>query len=378
MSTLESSSVRAADPHASLAPHLFQPFTLRGVRLRNRIVMSPMCMYSCTRRDGMASSWHLVHLGSRAVGGTGLIFTEATAVTPEGRISPEDLGIWNDDQAAALQPIVDFLSRHGAAAGIQLAHAGRKASTHRPWDSEHGQVALPNGGWIPRGPSALPFSSHDKPPEELSEAEIAEVVGAFRASAQRAVGIGMEVIEIHAAHGYLIHEFLSPLSNHRTDAYGGSREGRMRLLLEVVDAVRAVLPDRLPLAVRMSSTDWVEPEGWTIEDTVSTARVLREHGVDLVDCSSGGNVPSPTIPLGPGYQVPFAAQVRQAAGIATGAVGLITSAQQAEDIIASGSADLVFLARALLRDPYWAKHAAESLGGELPWVEQYLRADSGR
>ena len=378
MSTMETSPVRAADRSAPVAPHLFQPFDLRGVRLRNRIVMSPMCMYSCTEKDGMANAWHLVHLGSRAVGGTGLIFTEATAVAPGGRISPEDLGIWNDDQAAALEPVVSFISQHGAAPGIQLAHAGRKASTHKPWDMEHGQVGGKDGGWTPDAPSELPFNERDRNPHELSVEEIHQIAASFRAAARRAVGIGMEVIEIHAAHGYLIHEFLSPLSNHRTDAYGGSFENRMRLLVDIVDAVRQEVPDSLPLAVRLSSTDWMEPEGWTADDTVAAAHVLREQGVDLIDCSSGGNVPAASIPLGPGYQVPFAARVRHEAGIATGAVGLITAPEQAERIIASGEADLVFLARALLRDPYWAKHAAESLGGELPWVPQYLRADTGR
>ncbi len=378
MSSIKPSPIGTAAIDDPVTPHLFQPFDLRSVRLRNRIVMSPMCMYSCTNRDGMAGPWHLVHLGSRAVGGTGLIFTEATAVTPEGRISPEDLGIWNDAQAEALEPIVSFIVQNGGVAGIQLAHAGRKASTHRPWDTEHGQVAPTSGGWIPYAPSAVPFDARDTTPTELSGQDIHSVIAAFRASAHRAVDIGMRVIEVHAAHGYLIHEFLSPLSNRRTDEYGGTLENRMRLLVEIVDVIRAEIPDRLPLAVRMSSTDWMEPEGWTLDDTVTTAQVLKEHGVDLIDCSSGGNAVSPTIPLGPGYQVPFAGRVRAEAGIATGAVGLITTPQQAEDIIASGEADLVFLARALLRDPYWAKHAATSLGGEVPWVDQYLRADTGK
>jgi len=351
-------------------PGLFEPLTLRGLTLPNRIVVSPMCQYSS--EDGLANTWHMVHLGSRAVGGAGLVISEATAVTPEGRISPWDLGLWSDAHAEALRPIVWFVRQQRRAAGIQLAHAGRKGSTRRPWEG-HGGVNTSNGGWQPVGPGPEPFASNYPVPRALDADEIRGVVTAFQEAALRAREIGVEVIEIHAAHGYLIHEFLSPLSNSREDEYGGSFENRARLCLEVVDAVRAVWPDDLPVFVRVSATDWA-PGGWDIDQTVELARRLGARGVDLVDCSSGGNVAGAAIPLGPGYQVPFAERVRREAGIATGAVGLITTPAQANGIIEEGRADCVFLARELLRDPYWPLHAARALGQATDWPAQYLRA----
>ncbi len=353
---------------------LFDPFQMRDIRLRNRIVVSPMCMYSCNELDGMANAWHMVHLGARAAGGAGVVFTEATAVEARGRISPQDLGIWSDAHVAPLQPITAFIRQCGAVPGMQLAHAGRKASTYRPWDSRRGRVPDAEGGWEPVGPSPLPFSPADPPPAELGAADIAQVVAAFAAAARRALEAGFEVIELHGAHGYLIHEFLSPLSNHRTDPYGGSLENRTRLLREVVDAVRKVWPERLPLWVRISATDWAEAGGWDVDQSVAAARMLGEHGVDVIDCSSGGTLPAPRIPMGPGYQVPFAERVRREAGIATAAVGLITEPQQADAIVAEGRADLVLLGRQFLRDPYWGLHAAAALGVDHPWPDQYLRA----
>jgi 2,4-dienoyl-CoA reductase-like NADH-dependent reductase (Old Yellow Enzyme family) len=338
--------------------------------LRNRIGVSPMCQYSAP--DGVATDWHMVHLGSRAVGGAALVMTEASAVNPEGRISPLDLGIWNARQAEALAPIVRFLHDRGAAAGIQLAHAGRKASTRVPW--EGGAPIVPDdGGWPVVGPSPLPFSEKYPVPIELDAGGIAEVVAAFRAAARRAVEVGFDLVEIHAAHGYLLHSFLSPLSNRRTDEYGGSLENRLRLLVEVVQAVRAAIPDAMPLFVRISATDWVDG-GWDVEQSVVLARTLAGHGVDLVDCSSGGNVAHVRIPVGPGYQVPFAERVRRDARIATAAVGMITEADQAEAIVRGGQADLVFLARAMLRNPYWPMRAAKALGHQLKWPVQYERA----
>jgi 2,4-dienoyl-CoA reductase-like NADH-dependent reductase (Old Yellow Enzyme family) len=350
--------------------HMFSPLSLRDVTFRNRIAVSPMCQYSC--RDGLATDWHLVHLGSRAVGGAALVIAEATAVEPRGRISPQDLGIWNDDQAGALARTARFIREQGAVAGIQLAHAGRKASTRRPWDG--GGFVLPgDGGWLPVGPTAVPFSAGDPPPHALTDAEIGGIVEAFRAAARRALQAGFRVLEIHAAHGYLIHEFLSPLVNTRTDAWGGSFENRTRLLLEVTRAVRGVLPDDAPLLARVSCSDWTDG-GWSIDDVVRLAPALREAGVDLVDCSSGGIVPGVSIPAAPGYQAPFAARVRREGGLASGAVGLITDAAQADDLVRDGSADLVFLARELLRDPYWPLRAARTLGQEAPVPRQYLRA----
>jgi 2,4-dienoyl-CoA reductase-like NADH-dependent reductase (Old Yellow Enzyme family) len=351
-------------------PHLFEPLPLRSLNLANRILVSPMCQYSSV--DGLATDWHLVHLGSRAVGGAALVFTEASAVTAEGRISPQDLGIYDDRHVEGLARIVRFVQSQGAAAGIQLAHAGRKGSTPRPWDG--GRAVLPaDGGWEPVGSTAEPFAAGYPVPRALTLAEIAEVVAAFRTAAARARAAGFDVAEIHAAHGYLIHEFLSPLVNTRTDEYGGSYDNRVRLCLEVVDAVRSAWPENLPVFIRISSTDWKEG-GWDVEQSVELARRLRERGVDLVDCSSGGAVPDAKIAVGPGYQVPFAERIRREAGIATGAVGLITDPAQADAIIRDGQADCVLLAREMLRDPYWPLHAAQALGQQVAWPVQYVRA----
>jgi 2,4-dienoyl-CoA reductase-like NADH-dependent reductase (Old Yellow Enzyme family) len=353
---------------------LFTPFRLREVTLRNRVMVSPMCEYSS--EDGFANDWHVVHLGSRAVGGSGLVLTEAIAVTADGRISPEDLGIWKDEHVAELERIAHFCTAHGAAFGTQLAHAGRKASTKRPWD---GQGAVESGGWTPVAPTAQPFDPAYPVPHALDEAGIASIVAAFAAGARRTLAAGGTVLEIHGAHGYLIHEFLSPLVNTRTDRWGGSFENRTRLALEIVRAVRGVWPERLPLFVRLSATDWLTG-GWDIEQTVELARRLHEEGVDLVDASSGGAVPvrPGTIPVGPLYQTPFAERIRREAGIATGAVGLITEPADAEGIVAGGHADLVILARELLRDPYWPLFAARALGAEAPWPPQYQRAIGDR
>jgi 2,4-dienoyl-CoA reductase-like NADH-dependent reductase (Old Yellow Enzyme family) len=349
---------------------LFQPLTLRGLTLPNRISVSPMCQYQA--QDGLANDWHLVHLGGLAQGGAGLVFTEATAVTPEGRISPDDLGLWNDDQAEVLARIVRFIASQGAVPGIQLAHAGRKASNPAPWKGS-GSIPATAGGWTPVAPSALPFDEGWTVPTALDEPGILAVIEAFMDAARRAVAAGFRVIEVHAAHGYLLHQFLSPLSNHRTDAYGGSFENRSRLVREVVGALRNILPEELPLFARISATDWVEG-GWNLDQSVALAKELKDLGVDLVDCSSGGLVPRAEIPLGPGYQVPFAARIRAEASLPTGAVGLITGAEQAEQILAEESADLVLLGRELLRDPRWPLHAAKLLGAEVPWPASYLRA----
>jgi 2,4-dienoyl-CoA reductase-like NADH-dependent reductase (Old Yellow Enzyme family) len=349
---------------------LFDPLSLRSITLSNRIVVSPMCQYSSV--DGLANAWHEVHLGTRAVGGAALVFTEATAVTAEGRISPQDLGIWSGGHVAPLQRIVRLIKSQGASAGMQLAHAGRKGSTTPPWDGIRG-IAEADGGWIPIGPTDAPFSSTYVRPRAATARDLAAVVDAFRAAATRMLEAGFDVLEIHAAHGYLIHEFLSPLVNTRSDEYGGSFDNRARLCLDVVAAVRAVWPERLPLFVRISATDWVEG-GWDIEQSVELARRLRARGVDLVDCSSGGAVADAKIPLAPGYQVPFAERIRREAGIATGAVGLITDPAQAAEIVATGRADCVLLARELLRDPYWPLHAAQALGCTVSWPRQYLRA----
>jgi 2,4-dienoyl-CoA reductase-like NADH-dependent reductase (Old Yellow Enzyme family) len=351
--------------------HLFAPITFRGLTLSNRIVVSPMCQYSS--EDGFANDWHLVHLGSRAVGGAGLVFTEATAVLPEGRITPNDLGLWKDEHIAPLARIVDFLHAHGAHAGIQLAHAGRKASMSRPWDGERHLSAAEQGWTNVAAPSPIAFSPRYAQPHELDSAEIADIPRAFAAAARRALTAGFDVIEIHAAHGYLLHEFLSPLSNQRTDNYGGSFENRIRLLLETVYVVRAELPERTPLFVRISCTEWTDG-GFDLDQSVALARILKQHGVDLVDCSSGGNVSGATIPTGPGYQVPFAERIRREAGISTGTVGQITAPAQADQIVRSGQADLVLLAREMLRDPYWPLHAAQALGATIAWPAQYLRA----
>jgi 2,4-dienoyl-CoA reductase-like NADH-dependent reductase (Old Yellow Enzyme family) len=329
-----------------------------------------MCQYSSD--EGFPNEWHFVHLGSRAVGGAALVMTEATAVTPDGRISPQDLGLWSDAHATALAPAIRFVRKQGSVAGMQLAHAGRKGSTVRPWEG-HGAVPPEAGGWVPVGPDDRAFAPDYPTPRPLDLAGIRTIVDSFRDAARRARDIGVEVIEVHAAHGYLLHEFLSPLSNGRHDAYGGSFDNRIRLCLDVVDAVRGVWPERLPLFVRISATDWT-PGGWDIDQSVQLARRLADHGVDLVDCSSGGNVSRASIPLAPGYQVPFAEQIRREARVATAAVGLVTGAAQADAIIREGKADAIFLARAILRDPYWPLTAARELGVPAAWPPQYLRA----
>lgn len=350
--------------------HLFAPFKLRGLTLANRIVISPMCEYSAV--DGVATDWHLVHLGSRAVGGAGLIILEATAVSAEGRISPADLGLWNDAQIAPLARINAFIESQGAVAGVQLAHAGRKASTYAPWVGT-GKVGKESGGWDVVGPSAVPFSAEYPQPAALDEAGIAKVIADFVAATQRALKVGFKVVEIHAAHGYLLHQFLSPLSNHRSDQYGGSLENRARLLLEVTRATRAIWPADLPLFVRVSATDWVEG-GWTADETVQVARWLKEAGADLVDVSTGGSSPTAQIPVGAGYQVTFAAQIRKEADVPTSAVGMITDPAQADQVVRTGQADLVMIARESLRDPYWPMHAAHALHQTPAWPAQYLRA----
>ncbi len=351
-------------------PDLFSPLAIRGVTFRNRIAVSPMCEYSS--QDGFANDWHLVHLGSRAVGGAGLVITEASAVEPRGRISPADLGVWKDVHIAMLARIVGFIRDQGAAAGIQIAHAGRKASTRVPWE---GGAVIPEseGGWRPVAPSPIPFKTGDPAPVELSKPEIGQIVEAFAAAARRALAAGFQVIEIHAAHGYLINEFLSPLTNHRSDEYGGTFDGRIRFALEVAAAVRHTWPDSMPLFMRISAIDWVE-DGWQIEDSVELARRLRPLGVDLIDCSSGGAVPHAKVQIGPAYQAPFAERIRHESGILTGAVGMITEARQADAIVSDGRADMVLLAREFLRDPYWPLHAAQALGktGAIP--KQYSRA----
>jgi 2,4-dienoyl-CoA reductase-like NADH-dependent reductase (Old Yellow Enzyme family) len=351
-------------------PHLFDPLAIRGLTLRNRIVVSPMCQYSSN--EGFVNDWHFVHLASRAVGGAGLVFTEATAVTSEGRISPDDLGIWHDVHAAPFERIARFVKGEGAAFGMQLAHAGRKASTRRPWDGR-GAVGPSEGGWQPIGPGDLPFSEEYPVPRAMTHEDIAAVVDAFAKAAYRARTVGFDVVEIHAAHGYLIHEYLSPLSNTRTDDYGGSFENRIRLCLDVVRAVRQVWPEDRPLFVRISATDWVDG-GWDIHQSIELARRLAGMGVDLIDCSSGGNAWQAQIPAEPGYQVPFAQKIRKAANIKTGAVGLITDPVDAEAIIRGEDADVVLLAREILRDPYWPLRAARVLGHEVAWPAQYLRA----
>jgi len=350
---------------------LFDPLSLRGVTLRNRIAVSPMCQYSS--EDGFATDWHLVHLGQFAVGGASLVLTEAIAVLPEGRISPEDLGIWDDAHVEMLARIGAFVKGQGAEFGFQLAHAGRKASTLRPW-AGGGPASAQQGGWSPIvAPSAVPFAEEYQTPIALDETGLARVVNGFTEAARRALEAGATVLELHGAHGYLLHQFLSPLSNKRTDNYGGSFENRVRLLREVVSAVRSVWPESHPLLVRLSVTDWRE-DGWTTEDSVALARLLAGDGVDLIDCSSGGVVSGVRISIGPGYQVTLAQRVRREGGIPTGAVGLITSPEQADTIVRSGQADVVFLARALLRDPHWPLGAARALRHPVAWPPQYERA----
>lgn len=351
-------------------PTLFDPLPLRGLTLHNRIFTSPMCQYSSV--DGFATDWHLVHLGSRAVGGASLVMTEACAVAPAGRISSHDLGIYRDAHVDMLRRIVRFLHEQGSAAGIQLAHAGRKASTDTPWRGG-AKVEERDGGWQVVGPTDAPFDAKYPVPRALTTAEIDDVVADFRQAASRALDAGFDVAEIHAAHGYLIHEFLSPLSNTRTDHYGGSLDNRARLLREVVSAVRQVWPDELPVFVRISATDWTAG-GWDIDDSVALSRQLVPLGVDLIDCSTGGNVAGAAIPLGPGYQVPFAERLKKESGLAIGAVGLITTPAQADAIIRDGQADCVLLAREMLRDPYWPLRAAKELGAAATWPVQYLRA----
>ncbi|MEV0651273.1 NADH:flavin oxidoreductase/NADH oxidase [Phytomonospora sp. NPDC050363] len=353
---------------------LFEPITLRSLTVANRAWMAPMCQYSALPDGpdtGAPHDWHLTHLGARAVGGAGLVLTEATAVSPEGRISPYDLGLWNERQTEAFARITAFLRAQGAVPGIQLSHAGRKASTERPWK---GGGPVTTGGWRPLGPSPIPFADGYPIPEELTEEQIAGIVADFAAATRRARLAGFEVVEIHGAHGYLVSSFLSPHANHRTDGYGGSFEKRIRLALDITDAVRAEWPDELPVFFRVSATDWLAQGGWTPEDTVNLAAELKAHGVDLMDVSSGGNATGVHIPTAPGYQVPFAARVKAETGLATGAVGLITEAGQAEEIVATGEADAVFLGRALLRDPNWVRTAARVLGGDVRVPEQYLRA----
>ncbi|RIV40750.1 NADH:flavin oxidoreductase/NADH oxidase [Micromonospora radicis] len=351
---------------------LFSPLTLRAVTLPNRIALAPMCQYSAGP-DGLPTDWHLVHLGARAIGGAGLVMTEATAVVPEGRISPQDTGLWSDRHVDAWRPVTRFLAAHDAVPVVQLAHAGFKASTYRPWDPRRGGVPDTEGGWVPVGPTGAPFVPEYRVPTALDEAGIAAVVEGFAVAAGRAVAAGFAAVEIHAAHGYLLHEFLSPLTNRRTDGWGGDRAGRMRLPLAVARAVRATVGEQVPVLARISATDWVDG-GWSVEDSVVLASELAAAGVDLVDCSSGGASPTARIPVEPGYQVPLAARVRREARVPTGAVGLIVEPEQAEAIVADGEADLVLLGRELLRNPYWPHQAAAKLGADASWPEPYLRA----
>ncbi len=352
---------------------LFAPLKLRSVEFKNRIFVSPMCQYSSD--DGMPNDWHLVHLGSRAVGGAAMVIVEATAVSPEGRISPGDCGMWTDEQSEAFKPITHFINEQNCVPGIQLAHAGRKASTDAPW---RGGQALSEaqGGWRPIAPSPLAFNQASPIPREMTPADIDQLIGQFVAAAGRCLEAGFQVLELHMAHGYLLHEFLSPLSNQRTDQYGGGIGNRMRLPLQVAAGVRKIWPDHLPLFVRLSCTDWVDG-GWDLAQSIELSRKLKETGVDLIDCSSAALVPEAKIPLGPGFQVPFAAAIRNQAEIATGSVGLITHAVQAEQIVGTGQADAVLLAREMLRDPYWPLHAAHILGRDVPWPRQYERAKKG-
>ncbi len=349
--------------------HLFEPITLRDLTLRNRIAVPAMCQYSA--QDGMASDWHFVHYGTRAVGGAGLIITEATAISPEGRISPTDIGLWNDQQIEPLARIVRFSLEQGCPMGVQLAHAGRKASVGRGWEVQT-TLSEKDGGWPIIGPSAVPFSNEHATPMALDADGMMRIVAGFAAAAGRAHAAGFSVVEVHAAHGYLLHQFLSPLANRRTDEYGGSLANRSRLLMEVVGAIRAIWPERLPLIVRLSATDWVEG-GWSVEETVELCSQLKGRGVDLINVSTGGTVPDAKIPVGPGFQTEFAERVRREAGIPTAAVGLITSPAQADHIVRTGQADVVLLGREILRNPYWPMHAAHELGRAAEWPAQYLR-----
>lgn len=370
MTTIQTAPATA---EAAALPLLFQPYTLRGVTLRNRIAVSPMCQYACEARDGLATPWHLVHLGGRAVTGAGLVIAEATAVTPEGRITPQDLGLWSDAHRDALKPVVEFMHQHGATAGIQLAHAGRKASTDRPWEGR-GALSDEQGGWTPVAPSELPYPSY-RQPQALTIDSIASQVTAFAAATRRAHEAGFDFLELHAAHGYLLHQFQSPLSNQRTDAYGGSFENRVRFTLECVRAVRAAWPAQKPLSVRLSCTDWV-PGGWDLDDTVRLATLLRAEGVDVIDASSGGSSPDQRITLGPGYHVPFAERIRHEVGVPVAVVGLITQPDHAEAILQAGQADLILLGREYLRNVEFPQQAARALGvpDAAYWPDQYLRA----
>ncbi|HZP95518.1 MAG TPA: NADH:flavin oxidoreductase/NADH oxidase [Candidatus Limnocylindria bacterium] len=361
-------------PTDDRATGLFTPLRVRGVTSRNRIMVSPMCQYSSV--DGLANDWHLVHLGARAVGGAGLVVAEATAVEARGRISPADLGIWSDAHVPPLARIARSIERNGAVPGIQLAHAGRKASTKLPWLPGPRPLAPADGGWSPVvAPSPIPFGEGFPVPHELTTGEIADIIAAWAAAARRARDAGFKLIEIHAGHGYLLHEFFSPVANQRTDGYGGSFERRVRIGVEVVDAIRGEWPSDLPLFMRISATDWIDDRpSWTLADSIALARLVRDRGVDLIDCSSGSMLRSAAPPESPGYQVPFAEAIRREAGVLTAAVGVITHATQAQDIVATGKADVVALARAMLVDPYWPLHAARTLGVDVPWPDQYLRA----
>lgn len=349
--------------------NLFSPLQIKGVTLKNRIVMSPMCQYSAT--DGFVDDWHFVHLGSRAVGGAGLIITEAMAVSPEGRISAGDLGLWKDEHIAPIRRIIDFIHKQGSVAGVQLAHAGYKASSAVPWEGGK-YISTEQGGWQPVSPSATLLTDQKSYSKELTKAEIEQIVEDFKQAAKRAIKAGFKVIEIHAAHGYLLNEFLSPVANKRTDEFGGSFENRSRALMLVIDTVKEVVPAETPLFVRISATDW-RADGWKIEDSVRLSAILKEKGIDLIDCSTGGFVAPKEIPIAPNYQVPFAEEIKAKVGIKTGAVGLITSAEQANEIISSGKADLVFLARELLRNPYFPQSAAHELGFDIELPNPYLR-----
>jgi 2,4-dienoyl-CoA reductase-like NADH-dependent reductase (Old Yellow Enzyme family) len=349
---------------------LFSSIKIRGVELKNRIAVSPMCQYSS--REGLPSDWHLVHLGSRAVGGAALVIMEATAVSPEGRISPDDAGIWSAKHAEAYKRITSFIKEQNSVPAVQLAHAGRKASTFSPWKGT-GAVPLNEGGWTTVAPSPVRFADNYPLPKEMSKQDIQNFIDQFKSAAERSIEAGFQIIELHMAHGYLIHEFLSPLSNLRKDEYGGSLENRCRLAIEVARNVRNVIPEEMPLLARISSTDWAE-NGWDISQSVRLAEWLKDLGVDLIDCSSGGNIAKASIPLGPGYQIPFSEEIRKKVKILTAGVGLITSPEQAENIIRTGQADLVVLAREMLRNPYWPLFASEKLKADIEWPKQYLRS----
>lgn len=353
--------------------HLFTPLKFRNLTIPNRVFLSPMCQYSSP--DGSPNDWHKVHLGSLAAGGSGLILTEATAVSPEGRISPDDLGLWNDDQEKAFREIVAFIRQRGGIAGIQLAHAGRKASTAAPWTGG-GPLGPDQRGWTPFAPSPLPFSGGYPVPRQITDADLDRIEKDFVSATRRALNAGFQIVEIHAAHGYLLHQFLSPLSNRRADGYGGSLDNRMKFPLRIARAVRQAWPDDLPVFVRISASDWVE-NGWDIEQSVHFCAALKDLGIDLIDCSSGGLVADAVIPVGPGFQVPFATAIRERTGMATAAVGLITDAHQAEQIVATGLADAVLLGRELLRSPHWPLQAARQLGADIRWPVQYERAQPG-